>query len=405
MNSIVKTHVADKTSFSYANSPEFKAILEEIRIDAEQRRQAGGQAPFAIIEKLKTHKIGALRVPVEYGGKGITITELFKIIIEISHFDSDVAQILRSHYQFIEETLRSNQPEFQHKWLTIAGQGFITGNAVTEISNNTVGNGQYATKIIKNGSAYKLSGKKYFTTGTLYADYVVVRVGSETGKAFNLILPKNREGITVIDDWDGIGQKYTASGTTKFENVDVFEEEIVHVPVEQVSFKPFTQLYLHAIIAGILKAVETESSILLRKRNRSFSYGTTESAADDPLLLEKIGEISSNTFIVESAILQAAQFQDVAFNSTVDGVTNFELAHEAALAASKVKIAIEPIALKTATQLFDVTGASSTRRALNLDRHWLNIRTLCSHNPASFKAAAIGNLLVNNVKLPNNPYF
>ena len=172
-----------------------------------------------------------------------------------------------------------------------------------------------------------------------------------------------------------------------------------------MSFKPFTQLYLHAIIAGILKAVEQDAALALKQRGRSFSFATTVQASEDPIFLEKIGEISAAAFIAEAAVLRAAAQQDIAFASTQQGVTDFELSHAAAQAATQAKIAIEPIALKAATQIFDVVGASATRRSLSLDRHWRNIRTLASHNPASLKAVALGKRLVHGEYLPNNVYF
>lgn len=392
--------------YNYIQSTEFHNFLNFLEKDAKARHAQGGAAPFKAVEQVKALKLGALRLPVEVGGKGLSIEELFKVLIDIAQYDNDLPQILRSHYQFVEEVLRSTDQTFQKFWITEFAKGAIVGNAYTEPPSNTiVGSGEYQTKLIKVEGCYQVSGTKIFSTGTLYADYVSVRVNNEKGEPLSVIVPTDREGVKRLDDWDGIGQKFTASGTTVFENVKVFESEINTVSAEQVKFKPFTQLFLHSIVAGIVKAISREATELVQTRKRTFIYAVNPDPRQDPLLLETVGEIAASAYIIENAVLNAAHAQDLAFKSTVNGISNYQLSHQAALEASLVKIAIEPIALAAASKIFDVTGASSTRLKYDLDRHWRNIRTLSSHNPASFKSYAIGNLLVNGQDLPNNVYF
>ena len=75
------------------------------------------------------------------------------------------------------------------------------------------------------------------------------------------------------------------------------------------------------------------------------------------------------------------------------------------LAHCAVKVHLDRASLEAASELFDVGGASASSRARNLDRHWRNLRTITLHNPASYKAAAIGRHLVTGEPLPVNGYF
>ena len=70
-----------------------------------------------------------------------------------------------------------------------------------------------------------------------------------------------------------------------------------------------------------------------------------------------------------------------------------------------MQVVVDDLALRAATLLFDVGGASAVKRSANLDRHWRSIRTVASHNPTRFKNRAIGELVVNDVTLPDNTYF
>ena len=87
-------------------------------------------------------------------------------------------------------------------------------------------------------------------------------------------------------------------------------------------------------------------------------------------------------------------------NAVVDGNIDFGLSHDASLRAAQAKVIVDDLALKAATLLFEVGGASATRESANLDRHWRNIRTISSHNPIAYKARAIGDYVVNGNQLP-----
>jgi alkylation response protein AidB-like acyl-CoA dehydrogenase len=82
-----------------------------------------------------------------------------------------------------------------------------------------------------------------------------------------------------------------------------------------------------------------------------------------------------------------------------------ELTHDAAIAVAKAKVIVDEFALRSANAVFDVGGASAATRPQNLDRHWRNARTLSSHNPASYKAQALGALELNGTKLPTLGFF
>jgi alkylation response protein AidB-like acyl-CoA dehydrogenase len=68
-------------------------------------------------------------------------------------------------------------------------------------------------------------------------------------------------------------------------------------------------------------------------------------------------------------------------------------------------VIVSELAPRTAELIFHVGGASATSREANLDRHWRNARTIASHNPAMYKARAIGDLLINEQRLPTNGFF
>ena len=209
----------------------------------------------------------------------------------------------------------------------------------------------YETTLSPDNDGYRLNGTKYFSTGTLYADFVGVRASTPEGLPINVIIPTNREGVVLEDDWDGIGQKLTGSGTTRLNNVFVNSEEILDGSNDQFQFNSLLQLYLQAIIAGILRNVVSDAKTLIQSRSRTYSHAAADTVPADPQLQQIIGQLSSSAFAAEVIVLAAADAQDTSVNHVVDGVIDFALDHNASLQAAQAKVIVEDLCI----QGFDAT--------------------------------------------------
>lgn len=168
---------------------------------------------------------------------------------------------------------------------------------------------------------------------------------------------------------------------------------------------PSRQLYIHAVVAGVLEAVVDDGVALLRSRTRSFSHAVAESPVDDPLYQKLLGELASTAYVARAAVLDAADAIGAATESTRDGVPDARLATDAQLRVAKVKVHLDDIAPEAATRLLELGGASAASRQRNLDRHWRNIRTITLHNPVAYKARVIGENLLHGTPIPANAYF
>ena len=206
-----------------------------------------------------------------------------------------------------------------------------------------------------------------------------------------------------------MGQRLTGTGTTRFTNVAVAKNEVVF-DVPGIAYgRPYyntqAQLYLTAVNAGIIRATLRDAVALVRRRERTFYYAPTPRAVDDPLLQQVVGQIASSAFAAETVVLAAADALERANLARERGEPAEALEAEAALRASQAKVVVDELAIRSGGLLFDVGGASATKHSTNLDRHWRNARTLASHNPASYKARAIGALEINGTPLPALGFF
>jgi alkylation response protein AidB-like acyl-CoA dehydrogenase len=394
-------------------SPALRHLIADIAtLPADSGRATRG--PHDAIDLIRAARFGAFRVPRAEGGGGASLREFYTALIDLAAVNPDVPHILRAHFWFVEERLRSPDPLLRQRWLDRILKGEIFGNAMSEIGNAAaVGSWAFQTTLTPDGAGYRLHGQKYYCTGTLFSDWTNVFAVLPSGALASACIPVNRAGVVLADDWDGIGQPYTGSGSISFNSVWVEADEVLHSAVDTAEVAADTkrgepyligqicQLILTSIIAGILRRVAEDAARLLRERGRTYSHGAAASPAQDPLLQQVVGEIASAAFAAEAIVLAAADAQDRAAANPQD----YALAHEGSVRAAQAKVVVDEMSQRAASQMFDAGGSSAVKQSAGLDRHWRNIRTLASHNPTLYKARSVGDWLVNGTDLPNSGFF
>jgi alkylation response protein AidB-like acyl-CoA dehydrogenase len=392
-------------------SPEWTALLARIGSGTKDR-DLNDENPFDQVAALKRAGFGTLRLPPEQGGAGFSVPQLFSAVIDVARADPIVAHIFRTHFWFVEERLRTSSSDASSaRWLHKVADGKLFGNAFSERGSHAVGSLVFNTRLLPDGSGgYRLDGEKFYSTGTLFSDYLTVTATTDHDSVATVVVPAGRAGVRLIDDWDGFGQRRTGTGTTTFAGVAVAADEVLTDSPYDAEPEPTVQyaslqLFIHAVVAGILASVVDDGVTLLRSRDRSFSHASAERPTDDPLLQRQLGELASTASIARAAVLDAAEALAAATASETDGVPDADLAAEAQLRAAKVKVHLDDVAPEAATRLLELGGASAASRQRNLDRHWRNIRTITLHNPVSYKARVIGQNLLHGTPVPVNAYF
>jgi len=400
----------DRVTRTLPGSPEWADLLTKIGVGAKDR-DLNDENPFDQVSALKRAGFGTLRLPEHLGGAGLSVPQLFSAVIDVAQADPIVAHIFRTHFWFVEERLRTAEDPSSARWLHKVAGGKIFGNAFSEKGSLAVGSLVFNTRLLPaEGGGYRLNGEKFYSTGTLFSDYLTVATTTDHDSVATVVVPADRQGVRLIDDWDGFGQRRTGTGTTVFTDVAVSADEVLSDtpydadPVPTVQYASL-QLYIHAVVAGILASVVDDGVGLLRSRDRSFSHALSERPTDDPLYQKQLGELAATASIARAAVLDAASAIAAATASEADGVPDSRLAEEAQLKVAKVKVHLDAVAPEAATRLLELGGASAASRQRNLDRHWRNIRTITLHNPVAYKARVIGQNLLHGTPVPANAYF
>ncbi|MBF2714751.1 acyl-CoA dehydrogenase family protein [Agrobacterium vitis] len=362
------------------------------------RSELERELPFEAFRLIKEARLGTLRIPKAKGGPGGSIVDYIELLMILGEADSNIPHALRSHFNFTEGLALGPTGLEDRRHLDHVLEGKLFAGASTE--QGTKRPGEITTVLSREGDHYRLNGRKWYATGTAFADFGSFSAVDEQGDPTGVLIPLDRKGITILDDWDGMGQRMTASGGVLLENVEVLAHEVSGRKLTTQLGRhcgALRQLHLAASAAGAVQGAVKDGIDYVLNHARTTLHSTAETANDDPFVQKMLGEITSGAFAVQTLIREAARALDRTADTFATGDEDaIETALiSASLITAQTQIVTSQLALSVATNIFELGGGSATSRGFNLDRHWRNIRTVYNHNPLLHKARVVGDYYLN----------
>lgn len=368
------------------------ARIGEHAVERERERRLAHEE----LAWLRAEGFGALRVPVEHGGAGASLTQLFTLLIDLAEAESNLPQALRTHFVFVEDRLVERHTERGKRWLEAIGHGAIFGNATSERGENV--RGTTTTRLSRRGGDLVLNGTKFYSTGSLYADHIaVIAQRDDSGARVQVVTSATAPGLVRLDDYAGFGQRTSPSGTTTFTDVRVDPEDVIDASEDEYRGRrlAFLQLVQLAGLAGIAQRAAKDVANFVRRRRRTFAHGSADLSREDPLVQQVLGRVDSAAYAARSIVLAAA----ASLERATDGPPLLDASSGALEVAAEIdvyraQVSVIDLVLRATSELFDVGGASVVDESLQLDRHWRNARTLAVHNPVVYKQRIVGEYLL-----------
>jgi SfnB family sulfur acquisition oxidoreductase len=376
--------------------------------DAEAAaRDAERRLPHDQVQALKASGMLAITVPRRYGGMAASATVLAEAIRLIAHADPSLAQIPHSHFVFLE-ALRLQGSDVQKSYFyDLVRSGALFANAQSERGPHTV-DVDTTTLVRQPAGDYVLSGRKFYSTGALFADWLVVRASftdgstqpptASTPKAIAFVA-RETEGIEVVDDWDGMGQRTTASGTVTLDDVKVPVEHVVEFsPIfsRPSVYGARAQLLHSAIDVGIATGALAAGVRQTQQARPHFEAGVS-TAAEDPTVVNIAGELTVTVRGAQALLAEAARQVDLATQNLTD-----DSAATASIAVAVAKVAAVRAALEASNVLFELGGTRSASVSANLSRYWRDARTHTLHDPTRWKLQHIGRHTLSGTPPPRH---
>lgn len=370
------------------------ALAEQFKSNAIQR-DAQRILPFQEIEAYSQSGLWAITVPKQYGGAEVSSLTVAKIIALMSGVDGSIGQIPQNHFYALEVLRNTGTEQQKQKLYAEVLKGARFGNALAEFKTKNATQKQTAITPTEHG--FVVNGEKFYCTGSLFAHRIPTLVKDHENREFLAFIARESEGLELIDDWSGFGQRTTGSGTVKFNNVQVTAEDIIPFDTafsQATLVGPFAQIMHAAIETGIARAAFEETLHRVRQARPWIDSGVDQATAD-PLILFELGRIVADVRASEVLLKQAARSIDAAKPQP----TAANIA-KASLDVAKVRAHSTETALKASSKLIELAGSRGSQREDGLDRFWRNARVHTLHDASRWKYYFIANHLLNGVLPP-----
>ncbi|MBY3225111.1 monooxygenase [Rhizobium laguerreae] len=302
--------------------------------------------PFAELDALSVSGLTAITVPPDHEGLDVSNALLAEIVAIIAEGDASIGEALESHFSALE-TLRIQASEDLKASLfarVLLGDSFA-GAAFTD-----------GTELTAEGPGYRLSGRTWQAPGILFADWIAAAATAPPSRPVTLYLARGEEGVQVVDDWDGFGQRTNGSATAIVGTLHVDADAIAPASSSGHSTAISLGLLLKAGVSlGIARAAWSDLMTAIGDRSTT--------------VLPQIGERAIRIEMAAAALERAGRKLDIAQVNPVEAAMA-----DAHFSASAAVILAGETALDTANALFELAGETSAGIGLNLDRHWRNAR-------------------------------
>ena len=211
-------------------------------IDLLDRAAAVGSeiAPFAAdhdrdgtfvqesVDALRASGLLALGVPTELGGLGATPRQIALVQRELAHHCGSTALATSMHQHVVAFTAwryRRDLPGAEPTLRRVADEGILLASTGGADTTNPRG------EAVKVDGGYRVSGRKVFVSqsvaGTVMSTMFAYDDPEQGRRVLNMAVPFADPGVTVLDNWNTLGMRGTASNDVVIEDVFVPDERVL----------------------------------------------------------------------------------------------------------------------------------------------------------------------------------
>ncbi|MBJ8445767.1 acyl-CoA dehydrogenase family protein [Acinetobacter bereziniae] len=376
-----------------------KELAKQFAQTAPERDKAGGNPKF---ERDLIRKSGllSLAIPQQYGGQGADWKTIFQTVQTIAQVDSSLAHVYAFHHLLISTVQLFAQPEQYQQWFEqTAQQHLFWGNTLNPLDKRTT-----VQQVSEN--EFIFHGDKSFCSGSIDSDILLCSGFNDADQLLIAVIPTQREGVSFLGDWNNMGQRQTDSGTSHFEQVKVYKDELLLNPgplsTPYSSLRPLIAqlIFVHLFLGVAEGAFEVARQSI--QTQKAWSKSLAEQAIHDPYIQKHFADFYVQLQSVRLLTEQAVEALQAAWNIGED--LTEQQRGQVSIAIATAKIAATNSSLFVTQNIFQVLGARATTAQLNLDRFWRNVRTQTLHDPIDYKYQEVGEWVLTG-KVPNPSFY
>jgi len=217
--------------------------------------------PHANFIRLAQEGLLALNVPRRFGGRAGGLEDAVTVIRSLAQGEPSTALVLAMHYIHLATAARSWPASWAERLSREAANEVSLINALRvepELGTPARG-GLPATLARRTATGWSLSGHKIYSTGIPILSWLAVwaRTDGPEPKVGTFLVPAKAAGIRVVETWDHLGMRATASHDVILEDVEVPHDHAVDVRLPKQWSRPDTAQmgWATLLVAGLYDGI------------------------------------------------------------------------------------------------------------------------------------------------------
>jgi alkylation response protein AidB-like acyl-CoA dehydrogenase len=254
----------------------------------------------------------------------------------------------------------------------VANDWIVLGSTAAEAV--VAGEWDTPTTATQDGDGYVINGRKFFFSGSHVTDMVRVNaMDTDTGEILVVAIPMHSPGVSIVDTWDTMGMRATASNDLILEDVRVPNSAIgVRLPADGPVWDPAFAAVVRWFISGI-----TGVYLGIADRAREAAYDAIGSGSNSlhraqSLSEAMIGELEIAHFSASSA-----------FECGVRRIAEITDPIEGLAVAIAMKEASTTASVAVVDRASQIVGGRSFHRRSILERLARDVRAARFHPPSA----------------------
>jgi alkylation response protein AidB-like acyl-CoA dehydrogenase len=362
----------------------------------------GNSFPVENVDKMKASGYTALLIPEKHGGLGADLEDFALCQEQLAQGCAATAIAINMHLFGLGSMVEraTGRPQEALFFDAIARAKQILGGGISE--PETGGDwGHFATMARRDGDGYILNGRKTFTSLSPVIDLFMVMATvqeSNPPAAATFVVPRGTPGFELIETWDAMGMRATASHDLVIKDVRVPAMAMAEQrPVGPVNEQAIS---LFAWFGISVAAVYTGVAIAALKFTKEFAHRLKPLAM--PRSIKYLPGVQFAIAEAEALIAQSrALYLGVAHDYIYDRAS---FKGEAGLARVVMpKYVATNNAIAAVDRCMEVVGAHGMLRKFPMERHFRDVRAGVNHPLSNARARELLGKVALGVGLAETP--